>query len=161
MKRLILIFALLILLPVSLDAGRGFTGTDIIVAGSAGTALDISTGPMTVSAWFYPLPSIPAPTILSLMAAPRDGSAISNLSRPISVRHRKRNNITFNVGGGSGCLLGIYGTCGTITTGRWYFVLLFVDSSGKYYGSPTAGVILSGYSCGFWAFRDYRISGAA
>jgi hypothetical protein len=162
MKRLILIFALLILLPVSLDAGRGFTGTDIIVAGSAGTALDISTGPMTVSAWFYPTTVDSSPHDIVTHGGTSGTGAQFQISLGRSVCGTgSGNNITFNVGGGSGCLLGIYGTCGTITTGRWYFVLLFVDSSGKYYGSPTAGVVLSGYSCGFWAFRDYRISGGS
>ena len=164
MKRLLSIAALfsLLLLPVSLNAGRGFAGTDLIVAGSAGTPLDISTGPMTVSAWFYPTTvDASAHDIVTHGGTSGVGAQFQiSLGRGVCSTGGT-NQIVYNVGGGSGCVLGVYGALGTITANHWYFVLLFVDSAGKYYGSPAAGIVLSGFGLSYQAFREYRIAGGS
>jgi Concanavalin A-like lectin/glucanases superfamily len=159
-KRCISILALFVSLPCW--AGRSFNGTsDIIIVPAVGNALDLSSGPMTISFWFYP-------TVI-----PTSGSHY-----PIA--HYASNGGQFAVGFGAcsgGCSsssvlgyligtyaaeTGVFGSCGVYTANAWYQVTIFVDTAGTIHGSPTAGQIVSGGdSCStFTAFRENRVAGA-
>jgi hypothetical protein len=140
---LITIATLVLLLALPGNAGRRFRGSDIITANGIGTPLDISTGSMTVSAWFYP-------------------TAVSGSEEDIVAHYtqpgNKGNQWLLSIGGAYGSSTNVQwfvggsftsGGCGTVTPNKWYFVILVIDKTGKYSGgSPSVGeAVYGGITC--------------
>jgi Concanavalin A-like lectin/glucanases superfamily len=156
MKRLSLILGLLFTLP--LWAGRSFNGTsDVIAIPSTGNALDISTGPETISLWMYPT-TIPGTT--SHYPVSNYGASSGQFA------------VGFGACGGScsaagvmGYVIGtfapetgVFGGCGTgYTANKWYQVILYADPS----GTVTGGMHVSGgLSCSTsTAWIENRVAG--
>lgn len=153
--------SLLLLFCFPTWAGRGFTNStgDVIVMNGTGTALDISTGPMTISFWMYPT-SISPQNVLG-----RFGSTGSNQEYLFCI-----GNTTF-APAQSTCYLigtfsfiaGIYGGCGTLTANHWYNVTFRVDPAGVIIGTPAVWNNVSGFTAcnGFQAFTERRTAGTA
>jgi hypothetical protein len=154
--RKILSLLLLILLPVAGHAGRGFAGSDLIVANGIGSALDISSGSITMSAWFYPT------TVDS-----SEHDIVSHWNGTSNTSGGSGGQFIVSVGGGLGATnsvqwavgccggLGAYGACGTITPNHWYNVILFGNAG------STAGIYVSGYTTcsGFVDWGNSRLAG--
>lgn len=140
MRRLAVILALFLTLPA--NAGRTLNGsTDKITANGISTALDISTGPETVSFWMYPTGTIGSTEhdMVDHWNTASGGQFTVGLgaySQPLS-----------SVGYAVGCC-GVdgpsYSYCGTITPNKWYQVVVWIDPSGTYFGSPATGLNVSG-----------------
>jgi hypothetical protein len=158
-KKLITIAALMLLFALPVNAGRGFRGTDIITANGIGTPIDISSGPITVLAFFNPsVVDTAEHDIVSHWQGGQTGAQfIISLGGTIS---GGGNTVQWEVGC-CGPLTGVYGNCGTIVPNQWYAVLLAVDANGKYAGSPAAGLSVKGFGCGGQAFREKRLPGGA
>jgi Concanavalin A-like lectin/glucanases superfamily len=170
MRYFSLLLALLLALPA--NAGRSFNGTsDIIIANGMGTALDISSGPMTVSFWVNPI------TIQSGV----DRIMVSHWAGGVG---RGTDGAQFEVGFGAydgsassngefgyavGCCGAFgpaYGGCtAAASASTWYHVTLFVDTAGTIHGSATAGMIVtsptggSGTCSTYTAFTNSREAG--
>jgi hypothetical protein len=153
MKRSISILVLLASLPCW--AGRSFNGTsDNISAPGIGTPLDISSGPVTVSFWVYP-------TLVDAskhaMVAQWNGGNGSQMDIGLGVYGQSTTSMDY-VFGCCGALGPSYTGCGTITSNKWYQVVVYVDSVGG-----SSGIIVSGgTSCSaFIAFSNDRTAGGA
>ena len=155
MKRVAFILALLLSLPAY--AGRSLNGTsDIIVVPSTSNALDISSGPETISLWIYPT-TIPGTT--SHYPLSNYGASTGQFA------------IGFGACGGScssagvlgyligtyASLTGVYGSCGSgYTANKWYQVVIYANTVGG-----TGGMIVSGaVSCStFTSWHENRVAG--
>lgn len=155
MKRWIGILVLLVCYPCL--GGRSFNGTsDNISAPGIGTPLDISSGSITISAWFYPTAvDNNEHDVVSHWQGANGSQFIIAIGG--GVGGGNSNQLQFNIGNG-GPLTGVYGVCETVTPGQWYHVILWVDATGKYSGSPAAGCGAPGPGQGY---RESRIPGGA
>lgn len=158
MKKLI---ALILILTGTCFAGRGFSssGSDLITINATGTALDISTGPMTISFWIYPT-TIAHANIFGRYNTSGTEQYIFCIGD------------TVLSGSTSGCFLigsysaisGVYGGCGILTANKWYNFVVRVDNTGAIFGSPavTFNIFGSGVNCsGSQAFRERRGASSA
>lgn len=155
MKRFALILALLLASP--LYAGRSFNGTsDIIVIPASGNALDISSGPTTISFWMYPT-TIPGTNSHYPLSNYGGGSA-----GQFAIGFGACGGICSATGvlgfliGAAGEETGIFSSCGTYTANKWYQVVVFVNTVGAVAGQIVSG----GTSCTTAiAFTEQRQAG--
>jgi hypothetical protein len=144
MKRFLLLTILQLILLPPIYAGRSFNGSsDLIVVPASGNALDISSGPMTISFWMFPT-TIPATA---------DHYPVSNfgsgLAGQFAIGFGACNQVCSPLGvlgfliGQGGPITGIFGSCGTYTANKWYQVILYVDTVGGHAGQIVSG----GTSC--------------
>jgi hypothetical protein len=157
MRRLIAIVALSCLLAANGNAGRGFAGSDLVSANGIGTALDIYSGPFTVSGWFYPT-----------------GTINSSIGEYDIVSHwQSTSGAQFLVSLGAGtvgtqdfyfagaCCGGesSYAYCGNLTANHWYQFVVFQN------GSILKGIVTGyggGASCNnYVGWTEGRTSGGA
>lgn len=136
-------FALTLVVVSPLWAGRSFNGsTSVITANGISTALDISTGPETISGWFY------INTVTSsdqAMVAHFDVTkSNSQFLVGLGIGSSSQNQVGWQVGC-CGAFGPSYGACSTPpTTAKWYPFVMYIDSAGTIYGSPTSGLIVGG-----------------
>jgi hypothetical protein len=157
-QTLVTVAGLMLAFALPGNAGRGFGGSDLISADGIGTPIDISSGPITILAFFNPsvVDSAEHDIVTHWQGGVTGAQFILSLGGGLGAG----NTVQFEIGC-CGALTGIYGTCGTISANQWYAVVLWVDATGKYYGSPAAGMNLTGFGCGFQAFREKRLPGGA
>lgn len=141
---------------------RTFNGsTDYLSAPAVGTALDIATGPMSISFWIYPGALSTEHDIVSKWSGSGAGEQYI-ISTGVSAFGASGSQIGYCVGQYA-AITGVYGFVTTnLTTNQWYQVVLTVDSVGAYTsGSPTVTMKLSGFASGtsFTAFRENRHAG--
>lgn len=155
------IFLLIFALSTSCFAGRNFNGSsDIDTIPATGNAVDISTGPMTISFWMYPT-VVGSSEHEPIAKYDNSSGALQQYVIAIgSLGVGSAGQIGFVVGSFS-ALLGVYGACGSVTPNHWYNVILAVDTAGVYTGSPAATLSMTGFSsCSTTvAFRERRTAG--
>jgi len=125
MRRLALILALA--LPA--NAGRSFNGsTDVVTANGIGSALDISSGPETISLWWYPTSVSVTQAAVAHYRAFTSGSQFA-----IGLGYGSASNNNFTaVFGCCGISGPAYLSCGTVTTNQWYQIVVRLDSVGGF-----------------------------
>lgn len=139
---------------------RNFNGTsDLITVPAVSNALDISSGPMTVSLWMYPtsVGTEHDPMAKWGASGPGQNFLIALGSPSLSAA----NQLGFVVGR-LAPITGVFGAIATaITANAWYQVTLAVDANAKYSGSPVAIFSLAGAASGsnVQAFRENRTAG--
>lgn len=154
-----------ILLTLALSSlafgGRAFNGSsDIIIASGIGNAVDISSGPLTVSFWIYPTVNNTSPKYLVAHGIPGvSGSQwVIQLGGTVEA-NPNTSAINWEVGC-CGAISGVYGSCGAAPTlNQWTHVALVVDPAGKYAGSPTATLYMNLVACQTQSFREKRSAG--
>jgi len=160
MRRFLLLLVLQMVLLPPAYAGRSFNGSsDVITVPSTGNALDISSGPETISFWFYPTVIPVSGSHYPLSNYGTNGQfAIGFGACALSC---SAAGVLGFVEGTFATLTGVFGGCGTYTANQWYQVIYYVDTAGTLQGSPTAGIIVSGgTSCNsIQGFREKRVSG--
>jgi hypothetical protein len=157
--RKLLVCVLAFLLTANSYAGRGFGGSDIIIANGISTALDVSSGPITISAWFYPTDVSSEHNIVSHWQGVTTGAQFIVTLGGSYVGGASNNNVQYSIGCCGGFT--VYGYCSTaITTGSWWHVLVVADTAGVY-GSPSANLYLNGISCGGVGWTENRTAGGA
>lgn len=161
MKTILAIALCLALFATPLNAGRGFAGTDLIVANGIGSPLDISSGPMTISLWFY-------------------ATAVDGVEHDIASHWQGiTSGAQWIVGIGTSCsgctatglnffvgccsaISGTYGSCGLAPSNSWHNAIIIVDSAGKYTGgTPSANFLLDNAGCANQAYIEHRTAGGA
>lgn len=139
MKRLGLILTLFLALPAT--AGRSFNGSSsLIVANGDGTALDISSGPETISLWFNAA-TVDANqrTILSNWTGGSGSQFIICLYNCIVSGTAVANSVQWSIGCCGG--LGVpSGYCGGVSANTWYNVVIWLNP-------PSYGSQLNGVAC--------------
>ena len=152
--RKLLIVALLLLIPGAGNAGRGFTGSDLIVANGIGTALDIPTGPLTISVWFYATVNDGSEHDLfsHWQGAVAGAQWIIGIGAPCS--GCGATSLNFDIGCCS-AILGDYGSCGVPSTSVWHNIIITTDASTGY------AAYLDGATCGGNPYHEYRTAGGA
>jgi hypothetical protein len=150
MRRFPILAFLLLCLPSG--ASRNFNGSSSILYVSAtGTPLDITSGPLTVSFWFYATttPGGGGGSNQTLVANWTPGGKTQFITGFNIVG--TNNALQWFVGTG-GPLLGVYGTCPFNTViNTWYHVRLSIDTVGG-----TAGLTQNGTPCQGQSYRESR-----
>ena len=152
MKRFALISLLILVATSLLFAGRSFNGTsDIITVPASGNALDISSGPETISLWIYPT------------TIPSSGEHDAMGHGPTQV-----TGVQFEVGFGAyggtaaaanviGYVFGCcgfsgpgYGGCGTgYTANAWYQIVIYLNNSLAETGMAVSGPVSCTQAIGY------------
>ena len=123
-------------------AGRSFNGSsDIIVVPATGNALDISTGPETISFWMYPT-TIPGTTAHYPLS--NYGSSTGQFAVGFGACGG-----TCSAAGVLGFLwgtfaleTGVYASCGTgYVANKWYQVVIYADTVGAKGGMIVSGAV--------------------
>ncbi len=115
--------------------GRSLNGsTDVIVAPGIGTALDISSGPVVVSLWWF---ANSLSTTQVLVAHSFAGSN-SQMVIGLGTAAFSPNNSMGYTFGCCGAFGPVYGNCGTQVTGVWYQAVVFL-----YPASSSSELLLS------------------
>jgi concanavalin A-like lectin/glucanase superfamily protein len=132
----------------------------LIVIPAIGNALDIPTGPMTISLWVYPT-TLPGGS--GVWAAHWNGASGSQWAIGNGVAPSSSSTNAAYVIGCCGAFGPSYGACGTLVTNKWYQIVVFVDTVGLIHGSATTGMFVSGgITCStYTAYTNDRTAGQA
>src|ERR1700722_8841835 len=139
MKKLALIFALCPLLLAS----RSFNGsTDVITMNGTSTPIAIVSGPETISLWMYPTT---VDSNIRIAAAILNGtSSGSQFTVGLGAAPSSATNSMAYIFGCCGAFGPSYTSCGTITVNKWYQVVIWIDTAGKYSSGSASGILVSG-----------------
>jgi Concanavalin A-like lectin/glucanases superfamily len=163
MKRIIPIFAVILVGATLLWAGRSFNGsTDIITIPAEGNVLDIASGPETISMWVYPttVPSTGEHDWLGHGTAETGGVEFEVGWGSYGGSASSPNEFGY-VFGCCGPFGPSYGGCGTgYTANGWYQIVIWVDTAGVIHGTPSSGMSVSGpVICNtYTAFTETRVA---
>jgi hypothetical protein len=140
--------------------GRNFNSGDVITINGISTAVDISTGPMTISLWMKP--SAIGASEHDLLSKWSGGATSQQYLVTIGSTGIGSAGQAGYVIGSYSAINGVYSVAPpTLTANALYQLIVWVDPAGKFSAGPSAGVKLSGALTGasFVAFRERRTAG--
>jgi hypothetical protein len=158
MRTLVIIFAFA-LMGASAIAGRGFNGSsDIIVANGISTPLDISSGPVSFSAWFYPTTALSGSLgEYDIMTHWQGFSSGAQLLVSLGGSETGTNQLYAWMGCCGG--LSSYVQCGTLSANHWYNVFGYQNGTIFSITVTQAGV---GQTCtNYVNYTEQRTAGGA
>lgn len=149
MRRFAAILALFVALPSW--AGRSFNGTsDLLSANGIGSALDISTGPQTISFWVYPTSvsgSVEQDMVTHFNSTAGGGQFVLGFGACTGQGIGAWGKFSFAEGSCSG-LNPAQGNCGAVATpNKWYQITLGFDPNLKYSSHAVVFSVSGGLSC--------------
>lgn len=132
MKQLIAVF-ISVLLCVQAQASRAFSGTTNKVTVNGNSAVNIFSGPLTLSFWVYPTSTSRGYPVGKWV----DGSGGVNQQYITTINDAAPGANLFGTElGAFNTITGWYIGCGTVTTGHWYRITARLDTAGILQGSP-------------------------
>jgi Concanavalin A-like lectin/glucanases superfamily len=153
MRKILIVALSLLLTPMTVNAGRGFAGIDLIVANGIGTALDIPTGPLTISVWFYATAIDGSEhDLFSHWQGTAGSQWIIGIGAPCS--GCGATTLNYSIGCCS-AISGDYGSCGIPSSNAWHNIVVTTDASTGY------DAYLDGVGCGGAAYHEHRTAGGA
>jgi hypothetical protein len=140
---------------------RVFNGsTDSISAPAIGTGIDISSGPMSVSFWFYPTTLSTEHDVVSKWGGSGSNSQYL-ISTGVSAFGASGNQLGFCIGSYA-AVTGVYAFVSTaLSVNNWYQCVVTVDTASTYSLTPTVIMMLAGAATGQTStpFRERRPAG--